>query len=100
MEDKDLAADRDLLDCLLLNFLKGGYFERVMEIISYMSKYNNFFDKWKYKKEYMKFHKNLYRNLRASEAKTEAQSKRLEHVRAFRKWLKRQLWVFDRRGIA
>nr|CAD1818922.1 unnamed protein product [Ananas comosus var. bracteatus] len=40
MEDKDLAADRDLLDCLLLNFLKGGYFERVMEIISYMSKCN------------------------------------------------------------
>ncbi|XP_020088732.1 pentatricopeptide repeat-containing protein At4g17616 isoform X2 [Ananas comosus] len=84
MEDKDLAADRDLLDYLLLNFLKGGYFERVMEIISYMSKHNNFVDKWKYKREYMKFHKNLYRNLKVSEAKTEAQSKRLEHVRAFR----------------
>jgi hypothetical protein len=44
-------------------------------------------DKWMYKDEFLKFHKNLYRSLKASEARTEAQSKRLEHVKAFRKWV-------------
>ncbi|XXG78000.1 hypothetical protein AAC387_Pa08g2033 [Persea americana] len=83
-----LAADRDLFDCLLWNFIRGGYFERVMEIIGYMTKHSMYVDKWKYKREFLKFHKDLYRTLKASKAKTEAQSNRLEHVRAFRRWVR------------
>ncbi|KAF8412482.1 hypothetical protein HHK36_000446 [Tetracentron sinense] len=83
----DLIADRNLYEVLLWNFIRGGYFERVMEVIGYMKKKGMYTDKWKYKSEFLKFHKNLYKSLKASNAKTEAQSKRLEHVRAFRKWV-------------
>jgi len=38
-----------------------------------------------YKNEYLKLHKNLYRTLKASDAVTEAQAQRLEHVKTFRK---------------
>lgn len=86
LEDGVLAADRDLFEFLLWNFLKGGYFERVVEIINYMIKQNMYIDKWKYKREFLKFHKNLYRSLKASNTRTDARSKRLEHVRAFRRW--------------
>nr|UPT48512.1 pentatricopeptide repeat protein AaPPR210 [Agave angustifolia] len=87
LENRVLTADRDMLDCLLCNFLRGGYFERVMEIVNYMLMNNMYTDKWKYKKEFLKLHKDLYRSLKASDARTDAQSKRLEHVRAFRRWL-------------
>ncbi|KAJ6829942.1 pentatricopeptide repeat-containing protein [Iris pallida] len=87
LEDTVLPADRDLLECLLLNFLRGGYFERVMEIVNFMLKYKMYTDKWKYKREFLKFHKGLYRNLKQSDARTDAQSKRLEQVRAFRRWV-------------
>ncbi|KAL5973768.1 hypothetical protein ACLOJK_030424 [Asimina triloba] len=63
MDDGVLPANRDLLESLLWNFIRVGYFER-----------------------FSKFHKDLYRNLRSLKAKTEAQSNRVEHVRAFRKW--------------
>lgn len=82
----ELDLNRDLLDSLVLNFLKGGYFSRVMEIISYMSKHNIYCDKWKYRRAFLKLHKNLYRNLNSLHDKTEAQSKRIEDVRAFRLW--------------
>ncbi|PKU81575.1 pentatricopeptide repeat-containing protein At4g17616 isoform X2 [Dendrobium catenatum] len=87
LEDGVLSVDRDLLDCLLMNFLRGGYFERVMDIVSYITRYNMFADKWKFKEEFLKLHKDLYRNLKAVHAKTDAQRKRLEHVQAFRKWV-------------
>ncbi|KAJ0961586.1 hypothetical protein J5N97_001083 [Dioscorea zingiberensis] len=86
LEDGVLIPERDLFECLLWNFLRGGYLERVMETIGYMIKHKMFIDKWKYKKEFLKLHKDLYKNLKASHARTEAQSKRLEHVRAFRRW--------------
>ncbi|XP_072961516.1 pentatricopeptide repeat-containing protein At4g17616 isoform X1 [Typha angustifolia] len=86
LEVGSLTADRDLFDCLLVNFLKGGYFERVMEIISYMTRHKIYADKWKYRREFLKFHKNLYRNLKSSNIRTDAQINRLEHVRAFRLW--------------
>ncbi|AQK46738.1 Pentatricopeptide repeat-containing protein [Zea mays] len=82
----ELDLFRDLLDSLVLNFLKGGYFPRVMEIISYMSKHNIYCDKWKYGCAFLKLHKNLYMNLNSLHDKTEAQSKRIEDVRAFRLW--------------
>lgn len=81
-----LVVCRDLYELLVLNFLQGGYFERVMEVIDYMKKQNMYCDKWMYKSEFLKFHKDLYRNLKASNTRTEAQSKRLEYVKAFRKW--------------
>jgi pentatricopeptide repeat protein len=84
---KDLEVSRDLYEVLHLNFLRGGYFERAMEVIGYMKERNMYCDKWMYKDEFLKLHKNLYRSLKASEARTEAQSKRLEHVKAFRKWV-------------
>ncbi|KAG8080482.1 hypothetical protein GUJ93_ZPchr0007g3257 [Zizania palustris] len=37
LEYGEIAVDKDLLDCLILNFLEAGYFARVMEVISYMS---------------------------------------------------------------
>lgn len=83
----NLVVSRDLFEFLLLNFLRGGYFERVMEVIDYMKERNMYTDKWMYRSEFLKFHKDLYRNLKASKTKTEAQSKRLEFVKAFRKWV-------------
>ncbi|KAH7549702.1 hypothetical protein ACOSP7_025389 [Xanthoceras sorbifolium] len=86
METGILMLSSDLFEFLLLNFLRGGYFERVMEVIGFMKGNSMYTDKWMYKSEFLKHHKNLYRSLKASNARTEAQSKRLEYVRAFRKW--------------
>ncbi|KAK9266929.1 hypothetical protein L1049_027188 [Liquidambar formosana] len=87
MESGNLVISRDLFELLLLNFLRGGYFERVMEVVDHLRQRNMYTDKWMYKREFLKFHKDLYRNLKASKARTEAQSKRVEFVRAFRKWV-------------
>ncbi|KAJ4957730.1 hypothetical protein NE237_024841 [Protea cynaroides] len=86
LDSGDLKVNRDLQELLLRNFIRGGYFERLMEVINYMIQHDMYIDKWKSKIEFLKFHKDLYRNLKASKAKTEAQKKRLQHVRAFRKW--------------
>ncbi|TKY55514.1 Pentatricopeptide repeat-containing protein [Spatholobus suberectus] len=86
MRSGNLVGNRDIYELLLLNFLRGGYFERVMEVISHMTDHNMFTDKWMYKSEFLRLHKNLYRSLKASNTRTEAQSKRLEHVQEFRKW--------------
>ncbi|XVE86289.1 hypothetical protein DITRI_Ditri18aG0023600 [Diplodiscus trichospermus] len=86
MENRNLFVSSDFYEFLLLNFLRGGYFERVMEVIGYMKKYNMYIEKSMFKNEYLKIHKNLYRSLKASKARTEAQGKRLEHVQAFKKW--------------
>uniref|UniRef100_A0A0D9WZ19 Pentacotripeptide-repeat region of PRORP domain-containing protein n=1 Tax=Leersia perrieri TaxID=77586 RepID=A0A0D9WZ19_9ORYZ len=48
----ELVMDRDLLDCLILNFLKAGYFARVMEVLSYMSNHKMHCDKWKYRQPF------------------------------------------------
>ncbi|XP_027334297.1 pentatricopeptide repeat-containing protein At4g17616 [Abrus precatorius] len=81
----NLVGNADLYELLLLNFLRGGYFERVMEIIGYMRDHNMYTDKWMYKSEFLRHHKNLYRTLKASNTITETQRKRLEHVQEFRK---------------
>ncbi|KAL3497637.1 hypothetical protein ACH5RR_040369 [Cinchona calisaya] len=78
---------RDLYESLLLNFIRGGYFERVMEVIAFMTESHLYVDKWIYKTEFLKFHKDLYRSLRASNTRNEVQMKRLEHVEAFRNWI-------------
>ncbi|KAI3454106.1 hypothetical protein Pfo_010769 [Paulownia fortunei] len=85
MENQNTVCNRDLYELLLLNFLRGGYFERVMEVIGFMMENSMFLDKWIYKTEFLKFHRDLYRSLTASDAKDEAQSRRIEHVQAFRK---------------
>ncbi|KAI3756692.1 hypothetical protein L1987_56514 [Smallanthus sonchifolius] len=84
--DGNLMMNVDLYEVLILNFLKGGYFERVMEVVGCMKKDGIYGDKWLYKNEFLKFHKDLYRKLKVSDGRTEAQSKRVEHVKAFRKW--------------
>ncbi|XP_044960721.1 pentatricopeptide repeat-containing protein At4g17616 [Hordeum vulgare subsp. vulgare] len=86
LEYREISVDGDLLDCLVLEFLKGGYFSRVMEVISYMTTHQIYCDKWKYRQVFLKLHKNLYRNLNSLHDKTEAQSKRIDDVRAFRSW--------------
>ncbi|KAL5729528.1 hypothetical protein ACHQM5_002467 [Ranunculus cassubicifolius] len=85
IDDGNLLAIRDLHEMLLWNFIRGGYFERVLEVIEYMKRNGMYIDKWKYKREFLKLHKYLYRSLKAEYTKTEAQRKRLEYVRAFRK---------------
>ncbi|XP_028762282.1 pentatricopeptide repeat-containing protein At4g17616-like [Neltuma alba] len=87
MSNGSLKPNRDLYELLLLNFLQGGYFERVMEVIGHMRDQNIYTDKWMYKSKFLRLHRNLYRSLKASDAKTEAQSKRFEYVQAFRKWV-------------
>lgn len=87
VQSSNLVVSRDLYEFLLLSFLRGGYFERVMEVIGYMKQHSMYTDKWMYKSEFLKLHKNLYRRLRASNARTEAQKERLEYVQAFRKWV-------------
>ncbi|KAL8129940.1 hypothetical protein V2J09_019095 [Rumex salicifolius] len=80
MKHKSCVVNADLYELLLLNFIRGGYFERVLEVIGLMEEKGFCVDKWKCKNEYLKIHKNLYRSLTAEDAKTEAQRKRLEHV--------------------
>lgn len=87
MESGNLVVNRDLYEFILLNFLRGGYFERVMEVVGYMKEHGMYIDKWWLKVEFLKLHNDLYRNLKASSARTEAQSKRIEDVRNFRKWV-------------
>ncbi|CAF2130170.1 unnamed protein product [Brassica napus] len=82
---RDLEVTQDLLEKLVVNFLRGGYFERVMEVISCMKEKGMYNDVAMYKNEYLKVHKNLYRTLKAADAVTEAQAQRVEHVKAFRK---------------
>lgn len=83
----NLAVSRDLYESLLMNFIRGGYFERVMEVIRFMEEENMFVDKGMCMWEFRKLHKNLYRRLKASEATTEAQLKRLTCVKEFKKWM-------------
>ncbi|CAL9004900.1 unnamed protein product [Prunus brigantina] len=85
MESGNLVVSRDIYEYLLLNFLRGGYFERVMEVIDFMKEHGMYTDKCLYRSEFVKLHKNLYRNIKASEARTEAQRKRLKYVEAFKK---------------
>lgn len=87
VENGNLLLTRDLYELLLMNFIRGGYFERVLEVIGCMERCGMCTDKWMYKMEFLNLHKNLYRSLKASKGRTEVQSKRIEHVQAFRKWV-------------
>ncbi|CAO2819422.1 unnamed protein product [Amaranthus hypochondriacus] len=81
-------ANRDMYELLLMDFLRGGYFERVLEVLRHMKEHSMCTDRWMYKQEFVRLHKNLYRSLRATDAATEAQKLRLEHVKAFRMWVR------------
>nr|GEX15439.1 hypothetical protein [Tanacetum cinerariifolium] len=85
-DDGNLSVNIDLYEVLALSFLKGGYFERVMEVIGCMKKRGMCPDKCLYRSEFLKLHEGLYSKLKASDARNEAQSKRIEHVKAFRQW--------------
>lgn len=81
-----LSISRDMCESLVLNFLRGGYFERVMEVIAFMKDSCMYTDKWRFRCEFLKLHKNLYRSLKVSKAENEAQRNRLEYVQKFRRW--------------
>ncbi|KAI3702402.1 hypothetical protein L6452_28140 [Arctium lappa] len=49
--DGNLLINRDLYEVLILNFLKGGYFERVMEVIGCMKMHSMYPDKWMYRRK-------------------------------------------------
>ncbi|KAI3504061.1 hypothetical protein L1887_32605 [Cichorium endivia] len=85
-DDGNVRVGVDLYEVLIVGFLKGGYFERVMEVIGCMKKDGMYADKWFYKSEFLKLHKGLYRNLKLSDVRSEAQCNRLAYVKAFRKW--------------
>ncbi|KAL8542735.1 hypothetical protein ACS0TY_003568 [Phlomoides rotata] len=87
MEYQNTVYYRELYEVLVVNFIRGGYFERVMEVIGFMMKNGMFLDKLCYKSEFLKIHRDLYRNLSVDDAKDEAQTKRLEQVKAFRKFV-------------
>ncbi|KAJ9140907.1 hypothetical protein P3X46_031499 [Hevea brasiliensis] len=87
MKSRNIVLSRDLYELLLMNFIRGGYFERVTEVVGYMKEHNMYTDKWMYKSEFLKLHKNLYKGVKASEARNEVQRKRLEFVQTFRKWV-------------
>ena len=87
IQDGVLSPDKDLFASLMWNFIRGGYFERAMEIANCMEESLMYIDKWRFRREFLKLHRNLYRNLTLSNVRTDAQSKRLEHVRAFKKWV-------------
>ncbi|CAN4116395.1 unnamed protein product [Withania somnifera] len=78
---------RDLYEFLLLNFLRGGYFHRVMEVIGLMKENGMYLDKWMYRNEFLKCHKGLYLRIKVSDAKNDGQIQRIEYVRHFRKWV-------------
>ncbi|KAI5655802.1 hypothetical protein M9H77_32989 [Catharanthus roseus] len=86
-DDGKSMAYRDLYEALLLNFIRGGYFERVMEVVAFMMEKGMYLDKWNYKSEFLKFHKDLYKNLKTSDHRNEVRTQRLEHVRMFKKWV-------------
>ncbi|CAI9095569.1 OLC1v1031554C1 [Oldenlandia corymbosa var. corymbosa] len=88
LERSNSMVYRDLYESLLLNFIRGGYFERVLEIIAFMTENRMYLDKWIYRNEFFKFHKGLYKNKKASDTGNEVQMQRLEHVQTFRKWLR------------
>ncbi|KAL2903026.1 hypothetical protein RDABS01_028108 [Bienertia sinuspersici] len=87
MDNGCSLANRDLYELLLISFLRGGYFERVLEVLHHMKKHCMHADRWMYKQDFIRLHKNLYRKLKATDARTEAQRLRLEHVKAFRMWV-------------
>ncbi|CAL5441645.1 unnamed protein product [Camellia sinensis] len=68
MENGNFVVNRDLFELLMLNFLRGGYFERVMKGIGYMEEHGMYINKWMFKSEYLKFHIDLYRSLKGSNA--------------------------------
>ncbi|XP_009604974.1 pentatricopeptide repeat-containing protein At4g17616 [Nicotiana tomentosiformis] len=85
MESRNKLNTRDLHEFLLLNFLRGGYFHRVMEVIDFMKENGMYLDKWMYRREFLKYHKGLYRRMKVSDATNDVQIQRIEHVRQFRK---------------
>ncbi|XP_015169701.1 pentatricopeptide repeat-containing protein At4g17616 [Solanum tuberosum] len=87
MESHKNLNTRDLYEFLLLNFLRGGYFHRVMEVIGLMKENGMYLDKWMYRREFLKYHKGLYLRIKVSDAKNDVQTQRIEHVRHFRKWV-------------
>lgn len=91
-EMKSLASstpmkfDQELLDSVLYTFVRGGYFNRAIEVVDMMEKGNMFVDKYKYRTLFLKYHKTLYKG-KASKFQTESQLRKREAALAFKKWV-------------
>ncbi|XLT03017.1 hypothetical protein HN51_052368 [Arachis hypogaea] len=70
MKGCGFPANRDLYELLLINFLHGGYFERVMEVSGHMRDQNMYSDKLMYKVQFLSLHKDLYESLRCKNRST------------------------------
>ncbi|KAL4182158.1 hypothetical protein AMTRI_Chr12g274540 [Amborella trichopoda] len=82
-----LKFDQGLLDSLLYNFVRGGFFQRANEVINLMEREGMFIDKYKYRQLCLKYHKTLYKNKKGSKFQTEAQYKRREEALTFKNWV-------------
>jgi pentatricopeptide repeat protein len=83
---KPLKFDQELLDAVLYSFVRGGFFERALEVISMMERQKMVINKFNYRQVYLRYHRDLYKNKKTPKAQTEAQSTRREQVMAFKKW--------------
>ncbi|EPS67134.1 hypothetical protein M569_07642 [Genlisea aurea] len=83
-----LLYGREVLESVLMNLLRGGYFERVMEVVGFMRENGMFVDRGMCRAELLKLHGGLYwRAKTSSDGKDETQRRRIEHVMAFRKFV-------------
>ncbi|KAJ0037818.1 hypothetical protein Pint_23496 [Pistacia integerrima] len=71
---KGVKFDHNLVDAFLFAFVKGGFFDAVMQVVEKSQEMKIFVDKWKYKQAFMENHKKLKvaklrkRNFRKMEA--------------------------------
>lgn len=72
--ESGIKFDANLVDAFLYAFVKGGYFDTVMQVVEKSQEKKIFVDKWKYKQAFMETHKKLKvaklrkRNFRKMEA--------------------------------
>ncbi|GLJ33843.1 hypothetical protein SUGI_0680270 [Cryptomeria japonica] len=83
---KPLRFDQELLDNILYVFVRGGFFESALEVISIMEQENMFIDKVKYRQVYLKYHRNLATNKKTRKVQTEVQFTKREQAMAYKRW--------------
>ncbi|CAN6439708.1 unnamed protein product [Victoria cruziana] len=82
-----MRFDQELLDSVLYNFARGGFFQRANEVVKMMEHAGMFIDKFKYRQLFLKYHRTLYKNKKASKIQTEAQCKKREEALVFKSWV-------------
>ncbi|XP_031492426.1 pentatricopeptide repeat-containing protein At1g03100, mitochondrial [Nymphaea colorata] len=82
-----IRFDQELLDSVLYNFVRGGFFQRANEVVNMMEHTGMFIDKFKYRQLFLKYHRTLYKNKKASNFQTEAQCRKREEALVFKSWV-------------